>query len=163
MLINIACYFYTGDPMKLRIHAAAGTIALLTIITFWLSTLISELVASHAVVAQVKTGVLYGMAVLIPAMATAGATGAALGRKSKLPLVAAKSRRMKIIAATGLLVLLPSAVFLALRAQAGVFDTQFYTVQVIELIAGAANITLLTRNLRDGLSLRRRRTRLTAA
>ncbi|MFD3191362.1 hypothetical protein ACFMPD_13945 [Sedimentitalea sp. HM32M-2] len=149
--------------MKLRIHAAAGTIALLTIIIFWLSTAISELVASHAVVTHVKTGVLYGMAVLIPAMATAGASGAALGRTSKLPLVAAKSGRMKMIAANGLLVLLPSAVFLALRAQAGMFDTLFYSVQVIELIAGAANIALLARNLRDGLSLRRRRTRLANA
>lgn len=143
--------------MKPKIHAAAGTIALLLIATFWLSSVTSELFLGHDAIAIVKTGILYGMALLIPAMATAGATGASLGRKSKLPQVAAKSRRMKLIAANGILILIPSAVFLALRAQAGLFDTPFYAVQVLELIAGATNITLLSRNLRDGLALARRR------
>lgn len=143
--------------MKIAIHAAAGTLALATISTFWVSTLISELFASHAAIATVKTAILYGMALLIPAMATAGATGASLGKGWKLPQVAAKSRRMKFIATNGLLILLPSAVFLALRAQAGQFDTAFYAVQALELIAGATNITLLSLNLRDGLALGRRR------
>ena len=64
---------------------------------------------------------------------------------------------MKLIAANGLLILLPSAVFLAMRAQAGLFDTAFYTVQVLELAAGATNITLLGLNMRDGMQLRKRR------
>lgn len=143
--------------MKVAIHAFAGTLALATISTFWTSTLISELFGSHETIAAVKTAILYGMGLLIPAMATAGATGTGLGKGWKLPQVAAKSRRMKIIAANGLLILLPSAVFLALRAQAGQFDTAFYAVQALELIAGAANITLLSLNLRDGLALGRRR------
>ena len=42
---------------------------------------------------------------------------------------------------------------LAGKAQAGQFDTSFYIVQVIELIAGAVNITLLGLNMRDGLRL----------
>lgn len=148
--------------MKLIVHASAGAIALATISTFWVSTLMSELFGTHDLVTLVKTSVLYGMIVLIPAMATAGATGASLGRKSKLPQVAAKSFRMKIIAANGLLILLPSAVFLALRAQAGVFDGWFYTVQVAELIAGLTNITLLSLNMRDGITLGKRRRKLTA-
>lgn len=148
--------------MKLAIHAVAGTIALATISTFWLSTLISELFGSYDAVIWVKTAVLYGMAILIPAMATAGATGASLGKKSKLPQVAAKSGRMKIIAANGLLILLPSAVFLALRAQTHQFDTLFYAVQMLELVAGLTNITLLSLNMRDGFSLRKRRQALAA-
>lgn len=144
--------------MKLAIHAVAGTLALATISTFWTATALSELFGSHATIASVKTAIFFGMMILIPAMATAGATGANLGKGWKLPQVAAKSRRMKIIAANGLLVLLPSAVFLALRARAGVFDTGFVLVQSLELLAGAINITLLLLNLRDGLRLRQRRT-----
>ena len=71
--------------------------------------------------------------------------------------MARKSRRMKIIAANGILILMPSAFFLALKAQAGAFDTVFYTVQAFEIIAGATNITLLSLNMRDGMALRRRR------
>ena len=143
--------------MKLKIHALSGSIALLTISTFWISTVLSELFAGHATIASVKTGVLFGMIVLIPAMATAGATGAALGKGWKLPQVIRKSKRMKIIAANGLLILLPSAIFLALRARADQFDALFYSVQALELVAGATNITLLTRNMKDGLALRARK------
>lgn len=149
--------------MKLRLHAIAGTLALLIISTFWISTVFSEVFGSPQTIAQVKTAVLSGMALLIPAMATAGATGAALGRGWKLPQVAAKSRRMKIIAANGLLILLPSAVFLAIKAQSGQFDAVFYAVQALELCAGAVNITLLSTNLRDGLALARRRRARNAA
>ncbi len=143
--------------MKLKVHIIAAVIALLTISCFWLSTVISELIGDHDLITSVKTGVLYGMAVLIPAMATAGATGASLGKGWKLPQIARKSKRMKMIATNGLLVLLPSAIFLALRAQAGQFDLWFYTIQGIELIAGATNITLLILNMRDGRQMGQRR------
>lgn len=136
-----------------KLHAAAGSLALTIIAGFWIATAISELFGTPEQVALAKTGILYGMALLIPNLAVAGATGARLGRGMKLPQVATKSARMKLIAANGLLVLLPSAVFLALRAQAGLFDTAFYSVQALELLAGATNITLLSLNLRDGLRI----------
>ena len=60
---------------------------------------------------------------------------------------------MKIVAANGLLVLLPSAYVLASWASAGRFDSAFYAVQGLELVAGAVNITLLVLNMRDGLRL----------
>lgn len=148
--------------MKLPLHAAAGCIALLTISAFWISTVLSELFASPSTIAAVKQNVLWGMLILIPAMATVGATGANLGKGWRLPLVKAKQARMKRIAANGLLILLPSAIFLAARAQAHQFDTAFYAVQIIELLAGAINIILLSRSLRDGLSLRNRRLTLAA-
>lgn len=40
-----------------------------------------------------------------------------------------------------------------LRAQAGQFDTAFFAVQALELLAGATNIALLSLNLRDGLRI----------
>ena len=60
---------------------------------------------------------------------------------------------MKGVAANGLLVLLPSAWMLASWANAGRFDGAFYTLQAVELVAGAVNVTLLTLNMRDGLRL----------
>ncbi len=143
--------------MPAKLHAAAGTLALLTICTFWLSTILSELFGTAATIAMVKTAILYGMIILIPSLAIAGASGAALARGWRVGQVIAKARRMKMIAANGLLILLPSAIFLAIRANAGTFDDVFFAVQALELLAGAINITLLALNLRDGLALSRRR------
>jgi hypothetical protein len=136
-----------------RIHRAAGILAFLTIATFWTSTVATELSGSHAAVAGVKHAILWGMLILIPAMAAAGGTGFRLGGRSTAPLVAAKKRRMPFIALNGLLILVPAAFFLAWRASAGLFDATFYAVQAVELIAGAVNLTLLALNLRDGFRL----------
>ncbi|TDK43117.1 hypothetical protein [Antarcticimicrobium luteum] len=142
--------------MLTKLHAAAGILGLMIIAGFWSATALSELIGTPAQITTVKTAILYGMVLLVPALATAGIIGARLGRGMKLPQVTAKTSRTRIIAANGLLVLLPSAAFLALRAQAALFDTAFYAVQGLELLAGAANITLLSLNLRDGLRIRAR-------
>lgn len=142
--------------MKTRIHAVSGALALLTILAFWTSTVASEVFGSPQQIAAVKMAVVYGLAVLIPAMAAAGGTGFSLGAKWKSPVIARKKLRMKIIAATGILVLVPSAVFLAMKAGQGEFDTAFMVVQAIELVAGASNIVLLGLNMRGGMALRRR-------
>jgi len=143
--------------MKLRIHAISGALALATIATFWISTVLAEMFGGPGEIAAAKTGVLYGLAVLVPAMAAAGGTGFSLGGNWRSPVVNAKKTRMKIIAATGILVLVPSAVFLAMKAGQGDFDTSFMVVQGIELVAGASNIVLLALNMRDGLAMRRRK------
>ena len=52
-----------------------------------------------------------------------------------------------------LLILVPAAWFLAGKAAAGEFDSTFFTVQVIELIAGAANLAMMGLNIRDGLRM----------
>jgi hypothetical protein len=139
--------------MKTRIHALAGVIALLTIAVFWTLSIVVEAFLSGAAVARVKTGILYGMFLLIPAlMATAG-SGFSLAGKRGGALLAAKKRRMPFIAANGLLILLPAAIFLQGKAAAGDFDRCFYAVQALELLAGAANLALMGLNLRDGLRL----------
>jgi hypothetical protein len=148
--------------MKTRIHAAAGAIALITVSAFWLSTATVELLGDAAATTTVKNYVLAGMAVLIPAMIIAGASGFSLGNGWKSPVVARKKWRMRIIAANGLLVLVPSAFLLSSLAAAGRFDSLFTIVQTIELVAGATNIALLSLNMRDGLSLRRKPFRLAA-
>jgi len=142
--------------MKAKLHAAFGGLALVTICCFWGSTVLTELFGDHAAIAGVKNAILWGMLVLVPAMAAAGGSGFSLGKGWKSPAVLRKKRRMKIIAANGILILVPSAVFLASRAAAGEFDWAFAAVQAIELIAGAVNITLLSLNMRDGFALRKK-------
>ncbi|TIW22310.1 MAG: hypothetical protein E5V65_04135 [Mesorhizobium sp.] len=136
------------------IHPAAGALALLTIGTFWLSTALSELFASEATVTTVKTAIPWGFLLLIPALAVVGGSGFALAKGRRVGLIGAKLKRMPWIAANGLLVLIPSALFLASKARAAEFDALFYSVQALELVAGAANITLLNLNMSDGLKMK---------
>ena len=88
---------------------------------------------------------------LIPALATARGSGFALARGRRPGPIGAKIKRMTLIAANGVLVLIPSAPFLAFKARADELDGAFYAVQALELAAGAANIALLRLNMRDGL------------
>lgn len=139
------------------IHPITGALALLTIISFWLSTAMSELFGSEALVVTVKTMIPWGFLILIPALMAAGGSGFQLGKAWRNPLVTVKRKRMPIIAGNGIVILIPSALYLSSKAQAGSFDAGFYMVQAIELIAGAVNITLLGLNMRDGLKLTRKR------
>jgi hypothetical protein len=141
------------------IHGAAATIALLTIALFWIATIASELSGDLAQVARVKQGIAWGLLVLVSAMAAAGGSGRILAGPSPRGLAGKKYRRMRIIAAVGLLVLVPAALLLAHWAAAGQFGTAFYAVQGVELIAGGVNLVLLGRSVRDGLRLRTARRR----
>lgn len=139
--------------MSRIIHPLAGLVATLTIATFWLATAIAELFASEATVVAVKTAIPWCFFLLVPALAATGGSGFFLSKGQRTGLTGAKLKRMPIIGANGLLVLIPAALFLAAKAKAGEFDATFYTVQVLELIAGAVNLTLLGLNMRDGMAL----------
>ncbi|OQW91080.1 MAG: hypothetical protein BWK79_17845 [Beggiatoa sp. IS2] len=140
--------------MKTKIHLLAGLIATLTIATFLISTLLVELFGDHATIAQIKSLIVMpGLFILIPALAITGATGFSLSQSRTGRLVENKKRRMPLIAANGILILLPAAIMLNLWAAAGVFDTYFYVVQTIELIAGPINLILMGLNIRDGWKL----------
>ncbi|CAB3706010.1 hypothetical protein IB259_01370 [Achromobacter sp. ACM04] len=143
--------------MKHRIHAAAALLTLLFLAAFWISTVASELFLAASAVAQVKLAIAYALLGFVPVMMLTAASGFLMGGKGRHPLLLAKRRRMPFIAANGLLILVPAAVFLALRAQAGLLDGVFYGVQVLELAAGAANLALIGLNIRDGLRLGRLR------
>lgn len=139
--------------MTKPLHPIAGGIALFVILSFWLSTALSELFAPAPVVVAVKTFIPWGLLILLPALAAAGISGIRLSRKRRGPAVAAKLRRMPVIAANGILVLVPAALFLATKAKAGEFDSAFFAVQALELAAGAVNITLMILNMRDGMRI----------
>ena len=147
--------------MKTLIHPLAGTLTTVTIAAFWLSTAVSELAGTPEAVTLVKTAIPWGFLLLIPALMATGASGLKLARGRRGGLIGVKRKRMPIIAANGVLILVPAALFLAAKARGGAFDGAFYAVQAIELVAGATNLFLLSLSLRDGLRLsgrlRRRR------
>jgi len=142
--------------MLKSLHPVAGVLATLVIAVFWLATAISELSGSEAYIVQVKTLIPWGLIVLVPAIALAGGSGFRLGRGWKSPVAAAKRRRMPVIAANGILILVPAALFLACKAAKGELDGAFYAVQAVELAAGAVNLWLMGLNIRDGRRLKGR-------
>lgn len=138
--------------MKL-LHPVAGALALVLISSFWTSTVVSELLGSQQAIVAVKTTIPWAFLLLIPALAAAGGSGFTLAKGRSGGLTDAKKKRMPFIAANGILVLVPSALFLSSAARSEQFDAIFYMVQVVELIAGAINIVLLGLNMRDGLRM----------
>ncbi|MCV2366604.1 hypothetical protein [Roseateles oligotrophus] len=135
-------------------HMIAGLLAPLCIATFFIATILTELFGSHAAVAQLKSLIVTpGLWIMVPLMAAAGGSGMFLAKSRKGRLVDSKRKRMPLIAANGLLVLVPCAIMLNRWASDGTFDAAFYVVQAIELIAGATNLTLMSLNARDGLRM----------
>ena len=140
--------------MKLQIHRITSILATLCITTFFTSTLIVELFGSPETIALVKNLIVMpGIFILVPAMAITGATGFTLAKERKGRIVEAKKKRMPIIALIGIFILMPAAIYLSHWASADIFDTQFYIVQAIELIAGATNLTLMIKSIKDGKKL----------
>ena len=137
------------------LHRFVATLALLCIAIFFVSTVLVELFGSAVSVATIKALIVWpGLFILVPAIAATGATGFALAQSRTGPPVQRKKTRMPFIALNGLLVLIPCAVYLDALAAAGTFDTRFYVVQGVELLAGAINLILMSMNMRDGLRLR---------
>ena len=140
--------------MPKQVHFIAGLLATLTIATFFIATVIVEMFGSHEAVAAVKALIVMpGLFVLVPAIAATGGSGFYLSKSQQGRLVDSKKKRMPFIAANGLLVLIPCAIFLNRLAAAGTVDSTFYLVQGLELSVGAANLTLMGLNIRDGLRM----------
>jgi hypothetical protein len=137
-----------------RVHFAAALLATLTIACFFSSTVVVEALGGYPAVAWVKSLIVVpGLFILVPAIAVTGGTGFVLSRGWQGSLVARKKRRMPLIAANGLLILVPAAIVLDRWAAADAYDARFYVVQAVELFAGGTNLTLMALNMRDGLRL----------
>ena len=140
--------------MPKKAHFIAGILATLTIATFLISTVLVELCGSHETVATVKSLIVIpGLFILIPAIAATGGSGLFLSKSRQGGLVETKLKRMPFIAANGVFVLVPCAIFLDRWAAAGSFDKTFYLVQGVELLAGVVNLTLMGLNMRDGMRM----------
>lgn len=135
-------------------HGVVGAAAMLTIATFWTSTLVSELFLGHGAVVAVKYAIAhYGLITLVLLMASTGASGFAFSKGRAGRLVERKKKRMPVLALNAALVMIPSALFLNHRAGLGECGATFYAVQVLELAVGLVQLTLLGMSFRDGLTL----------
>ena len=139
-----------------RVHPIAGGLALLTMLLFWTSTVAVEILGDRNDIVAVKQAIMWGLLVLVPALAATGGTGFLRAGRSRNAHIAAKKRRMQVVAPIGILVLVPCVLYLGTTSSTSGLGTYFYPVQGIELVAGAVNITLMSLNVRDGLRLTRR-------
>lgn len=136
------------------VHRFAAIIATICVATFFLSTLLVEVFGSNDAIATVKSLIVKpGLFVLIPAIAITGMAGFAMGKRRKGRLVKAKKKRMPFVGANGILILIPAAIVLDQWAASGSFDTRFYVLQAVELLAGAVNLSLMGLSIRDGMRL----------
>ncbi|MBN2887127.1 MAG: hypothetical protein JXM75_10525 [Chromatiaceae bacterium] len=142
--------------MLSNLHRLAGVLAFLLIAAFLSSTLVAELFLSQGTVVVVKQVIVYALFILAPLLMITGGSGFQLGRAQEGGLIAAKRRRMPLIALNGVFVLIPLAIYLHLKAAQGEFDVAFYLAQAAELLAGAGNLWLMGLNIRDGMRLRGR-------
>lgn len=141
--------------MKPTLHRLGAITATLCIALFFSSTLLVELFGSNQAIATVKQLIVMpGLFILIPAIALTGATGFAMAKNASRGLIGQKKKRMPFIGINGLLILLPSAIILNQWAAAGSFDWQFYSLQALELVAGATNLSLMALNIRDGRKIK---------
>ena len=143
----------TPTRIARRVHPIAGALALLTMLVFWTSTVAVELVGDRGDIVAVKHAIMWGLLVLVPALAATGGTGVLRAGRSRNARIQAKKRRMQIVAPIGILVLVPCVLYLGTTSSAAELGTYFYPVQAMELVAGAVNITLMSLNVRDGLRL----------
>ena len=144
-----------SKPILPIVHRFAGGAAFCLIASFWLATIIVELFGTIDQIVMVKTSIVWGLMALVPCLAATGGSGFRLARGQITGLVALKLRRMKLVAANGLLVLVPCAIGLAIMARNGQMDDVFITLQALELFAGLINLVLIGLNIRDGLHMRR--------
>lgn len=136
------------------LHRVAASAAVLCIATFFSATIFVELFGTAESIATLKSLIVWpGLFILVPSIALTGASGFALAKSRSGKLVQQKKKRMPFIAINGILVLIPCAVLLVHWASVGVFDTDFYMVQGVELLAGATNLILMGMNMRDGLRM----------
>lgn len=140
--------------MKQVVHRIGAIIATLCIGTFFISTIVVELLGSSTAIVTVKDLIVMpGLFILVPAIAVTGATGFAFATQRKGKAIDNKKKRMPFIGVNGILILLPAAIYLDHLATNENFGLSFYLVQGLELIAGGTNLTLMSLNIYDGLKL----------
>jgi hypothetical protein len=140
-----------------RSHLAAAVGALVLITTFLVSSAVTELIGTTGDVHLVRQWIVSGLPVLIGCLAAVALSGRRLARNSRAAVIRRKQRRMRIVAAAGIVMLVPCALILddlTASASAGGVVT---ALEIAELLAGALNLTLLILNFRDGRSLTRPR------
>ncbi|WP_158502052.1 hypothetical protein [Vitiosangium sp. GDMCC 1.1324] len=139
--------------MKNLMHAILGTTALLLILSFFTTSILVELSGRTDWILGAKRYIAYALIFAIPCMISTAGMGRSLAANRQSPLIQKKQARMRFIAANGMLVLTPLAIILYQLALRGSFGPLFTVLQLVEILAGATNIYLLTLMMRDGFNL----------
>ena len=134
------------------IHLIATMVAVLTIATFFISSVVAELSGDETLIRKVKESIFFSLPLLLVAMPVLGVSGSKLGGASKNPTVLAKQRIMKFIILNGL-ILTGLASFLYYRSNYQSIDMVFLSAQFAEFFFGLANLTLIGLNIKSGLKL----------
>lgn len=135
-----------------KIHIIATVIALLTIGSFFTSSLVAELSGDKTLIRDVKEAILFALPLMLIAMPAVGLTGNKLAGKSQNPIVLAKQKRMKFVFMNGV-ALIGLACCLYYRSHYQTIDGIFLTAQIAEFGLGLTNLVLIGLNSKNGLQL----------
>lgn len=135
-----------------KIHIIATTIAVITIATFFVSSLIAEINGDKGLIRDVKKVILFSLPVLLIAMSALGISGNRLAGKSQNPIVLAKQKRMKLVFINGM-GLVTLACFLYYRSHYQTIDIIFLGAQIAEFALGLTNLILMGLNIKSGFQL----------
>jgi hypothetical protein len=136
----------------IAIHTGTSALAMITVVTFFTSTLIIEFSGSVEEIAALKENIFFALPLMLVTMPLVGLSGKKLAGKSRAPLVQRKLKRMKLIAINGFM-LITLATLLYVLSRDLRLDTAFYLLQGLELLLGAVNISLMVLSVRDGMLL----------
>ncbi len=137
-----------------RIHRAGAVGALAVISAFLLSASVTEMAGDAGAAHLLRHVIVFGLPLLIGCLVTAALTGRHLAGRSRAAVIRRKQRRMQLVAAAGVTVLIPCALMLNYLAGPRSLIT---CLEIAELLAGTVNLSLLALNFRDGRRLSRGR------
>ena len=145
----------TRNNYLARAHAVAGFLATALVASFFVGSLVSELVGQLSWIVLVKRSIFYSMWAMVLLVPLAALTGGRLAGKSQAPLVKAKRKRIRFLAPNGML-LLGLASYLYYKALRAELDAYFLVAQTLEFAAGLFNLFLLSLMIRDGFRLKKK-------
>lgn len=131
----------------------AEFLAIITISSFFTSSLYAEITQNPEIILTVKTYIVYAIPLMLIFMPTIGITGKKIEKLINLPIIKRKNKRMKFMALNGT-VLIILAFVLYFKAKNGKIDSTFLTLQIIEFCFGFTNISMLFLMLKDGSKLK---------
>lgn len=135
-----------------QLHIIATIIAALTISTFFTISIYAEIDGDLEVIKQVKSFIVMAMPIMVIAMPILNITGNKLSGKSQNPTILLKKKRMKWVMLNGIC-LLTLAILLYYISHYQTINTTFFVLQIVELILGFTNLTLILLNAKSGFQL----------
>ena len=139
-----------------KVHKVAGIFVLLTLVTFFLSTIIIESLGDHEQIKWLKLLIMiFALGLIAPFTIIIGKTGKKVSKGHDPKMLKKKSKLFKTMQRIGPFVLAPTGIALYFMARSDSFNTVFYTIQLIELIAQLTSIVLIIIAINTGIQLRK--------